>query len=145
MAGLNNDKKREIAEDLFIRGVMNAKAIAIHLSVSEQTLTKWKKGKPGEKSWEERKRELNLTPLKLKEKLLEEANKIANGETSFINADALSKIMSAVDKLDKKISLRVVIDVIKELDNYVSKHDPKKALEFTEWHKKFIANFALSE
>lgn len=141
---LSNQKKKEIAEELYISGKMNGKELAIHLGISEQTIVNWKKGDKGQ-SWDDRKRDLNLTPLKLKELLLNEASKIANGEESKINADSLSKIMSAVDKLDKKISLRVVIDVLKELDNYVSKYDPKKALEFTEWHKKFIAHRSLTE
>ncbi len=142
---LSNNKKRELAEELYITGRMNSKEIAIHLSVSEQTLVKWKKGKKDEKSWDDRKRELNLTPFKLKELLLDEANKIASGKTSSINANQLSKIMSAVDKLDKKVSTRVIIDVCKEIDNYVSKHDPKLAVTFTEWHKKFIIHRSIAD
>ena len=142
---LSNAKKKQLAEELYISGKMNAKEIAIHLNLSEQTLVKWKKGAKNEKTWDDRKKELNLTPLRLKELLLNEANKIANGETSTINADQLSKIMSAVDKLDKKVSTRVVIDVCKEIDNYVSKHDPKLAVTFTEWHKKFIIHRSITD
>ncbi|MCX6232628.1 MAG: hypothetical protein NTZ33_13915 [Bacteroidetes bacterium] len=142
---LSNTKKKQLAEELYVTGRMNAREIAIHLGVSEQTLTKWKKGNKAEKSWDDRKKELSLTPVRLKEKLLEEAENIANGKPSLINADSLSKVMSAIDKLDKKISLRVIIDVVKEIDNYVSKHDPKLAVIFTEWHKKFIIYRSLTE
>jgi len=138
--GLSQAKKKELAEELYISDTMNAKQIALHIDISEVTLSKWKK----EGRWEERKKELALRPLKLKELLINEATKVASGEVSNINADALSKLISAIDKLDKKVALPVIIDICKEIDNYVSKHDPQTAVIFTEWHSKFIRHIALT-
>lgn len=138
MAEINNDKKREIAEDMYIRLGMTGREIADSLSVTEQTVSRWKKGRDGEKSWDDRKTESQLTPLKIKELLLKEAEKIAKGEESTIQADKLSKIMSAIDQLDKKINVRTVMDVFKEFDLWMSEQDPATAILFTKFHKLFL-------
>mgnify|MGYP002965775343 CR=1 FL=1 len=138
MAEIGNDKKREIAEDMYIRLGMTGREIADSLSVTEQTVSRWKKGRDGEKSWDDRKTESQLTPLKIKERLLKEAEKIAKGEESTIQADKLSKIMSAIDQLDKKINVRTVMDVFKEFDLWMSEQDPATAILFTKYHKLFL-------
>lgn len=106
MAEISNDKKREIAEDMYIRLGLTGREIAENLGITEQTVSRWKKGREGEKSWDDRKTESQLTPLKIKELLLKEAEKLAKGEESNVKADQLSKIMSAIDQLDKKINVR---------------------------------------
>ena len=138
MAEIGNDKKREIAEDMYIRLGMTGREIADSLSVTEQTVSRWKKGRDGEKSWDDRKTESQLTPLKIKELLLKEAEKIAKGEESTIQADKLSKIMSAIDQLDKKINVRTAMDVFKEFDLWMSEQDPGTAILFTKYHKLFL-------
>lgn len=138
MAEIGNDKKREIAEDMYIRLGLTGREIADSLSVTEQTVSRWKKGRDGEKSWDDRKTESQLTPLKIKERLLKEAEKIAKGEESTIQADKLSKIMSAIDQLDKKINVRTVMDVFKEFDLWMSEQDPATAILFTKFHKLFL-------
>lgn len=138
MAEIGNDKKREIAEDMYIRLGMTGREIADSLSITEQTVSRWKKGRDGEKSWDDRKTESQLTPLKIKELLLKEAEKIAKGEESTIQADKLSKIMSAIDQLDKKINVRTVMDVFKEFDLWMSEQDPATAILFTKFHKLFL-------
>ena len=138
MAEITNEKKREIAEDMFIRLGLTGREIAENLSVTEQTVSRWKKGREGEPSWDERKNEAQLTPLRIKEILLKEAHKIAKGEESAIKADQLSKIMSAIDQLDKKINVRTVMDVFCEFDNWMTEQDPAIAIQFTKFHKLFL-------
>lgn len=134
MNKITNSKKKEIAEDLFMSSNLTGKSIAEQLIISENTLSKWRR----EGRWEERKQELQVSPLKIKELLLKEASKIANGEKTTIEADKLSKIVSAIDRLDKRISIRIVVDVLVELDNWLAKVDPEKAVESTKHHKQFI-------
>jgi hypothetical protein len=43
MAALSNDKKRGIAERLYINEGMSGKAIAEELDISDQTIFRWKK------------------------------------------------------------------------------------------------------
>ena len=138
MAEIGNDKKREIAEDMYIRLSLTGREIAENLGVTEQTVSRWKKGRDGEKSWDDRKTEAQLTPLKIKELLLKEAEKLAKGEESNVKADQLSKIMSAIDQLDKKINVRTVMDVFREFDNWMAEQDPATAILFTKWHKPFL-------
>jgi uncharacterized protein YjcR len=138
MGDITNEKKREIAEDMYIRLGMTGREIAENLGVTEQTVSRWKKGRDGEKDWDARKNEAQLTPLKIKELLLEEAHKIAKGEESNIKADQLSKIMAAIDQLDKKINVRTVMDVFREFDNWMAEQEPKTAILFTRFHKLFL-------
>lgn len=138
MAEISNEKKREIAEDMYIRLGMTGREIAERLDITEQTVSRWKKGREGEKSWDDRKAESQLTPLKIKETLLKEAEKIAKGEESTVQADKLSKIMAAIDQLDKKINIRTVMDVFREFDNWMAEQEPSTAILFTKWHKLFL-------
>lgn len=138
MADIANDKKRELAEDMYIRLGCTGREIAERLSITEQTVSRWKKGREGERTWDDRKQESQLTPLRIKELLLGEAHKIASGEESTIRADQLSKIMAAIDQLDKKINVRSVMDVFKEFDNWMSEQDPSLAVSFTKYHKLFL-------
>ena len=138
MAEIGNDKKREIAEDMYIRLGLTGREIAENLGVTEQTVSRWKKGREGEKSWDDRKTEAQLTPLKIKELLLKEAEKLAKGEESLVKADQLSKIMAAIDQLDKKINVRTVMDVFREFDIWMSEQEPATAIQSTRWHKLFL-------
>lgn len=138
MADITNEKKREIAEDMYIRLGLTGREIAENLGVTEQTVSRWKKGREGEKPWDDRKREAQLTPLKIKELLLTEAEKIAKGEESSMQADKLSKIMAAIDQLDKKINVRTVMDVFREFDNWMAEQEPATAVLFTKFHKLFL-------
>lgn len=138
MAEISNEKKRGIAEDMYIRLGLTGREIAENLGVTEQTVSRWKKGREGERSWDDRRTESSLTPLKIKETLLKEAEKLARGEESGVKADQLSKIMAAIDRLDKKINVRTVMDVFREFDNWMAEQDPAVAVGFTRYHKLFL-------
>ena len=134
----NKEKLRETAEDMFIRQCRTAIDISETLGVSTVTMSKWRKGRPGEKTWDERKRDAQLTPLKIKELLTDEAYNIAQGKPATINSDNLNKLISTIEKMDKKVSARVVTDVLKLLDNWLAETNPKIAVEMLQVHKQFI-------
>lgn len=135
---LTNQAKKVMAERMFVEDGMTAKAIAEQLDLSEQTLSKWRKGKEGEKSWDDKRAEMLASPHKIREILIRELMIVAGGEKSLVDADALAKINKVIETLSDKISAQVVFSVFKEFDNWMADQDPKTAILFTEYHKQFI-------
>lgn len=132
------ERLRDLAEDMYIRQGKTGREIADLLDISEQTISGWKKGREGEKSWDDRKRDAQLTPIKLKETLMDEADWIAKGNKPRIDADALSKVMKGIFGLDKTVNPRVVMSVFQGFDNYMAEINPEKAVEFTDYHKLYL-------
>lgn len=89
--------------------------------------------------WDAKRDRMISTPIKIRELLLEEMKSVSEGNKAKIDADALSKINKALTYLDGKVSLSVVISVFMEFDNWMAEVDPPKAIDFTEYHKLFIA------
>lgn len=135
---LTNQAKKVMAERMFVEDGMTAKAIAEMLEVSEQTLSKWRKGKEGEKSWDDKRAEMLASPHKIREILIRELMVVAGGEKSLVDADALAKINKVIETLSDRISTQIVFSVFKEFDNWMADQDPKTAVLFTEYHKQFI-------
>lgn len=145
MAGLSNKKKRELAERMFIEEGMTGKAIAEELEVSEVTVSNWRKGRSGEKDWDERRAEVLSAPHKIKEILLQQLKLVAEGEKATIDADALVKINKVIESQSSKTSAQVVMTVFKEFDNWMASQDPEMAIKFLEYHKLFIHHKASTE
>jgi len=122
-----NNAKKALAERMFIEESMTAKSISEALDVSEVTLSKWR----NEESWESKRSELFTAPHKLREILLKQLQNIAEGGTSDIDADALSKINKVLENISDKISPQIVFSVFKEFDNWMASQDPKTAILFT--------------
>ena len=135
---LTNQAKKVMAERMFVEDGMTAKAIAEQLDVSEQTLSKWRKGKEGEKSWDDKRAQMLASPHKIKEILFKELMLVAGGEKSAVDADALAKINKVNETLSDSTSVQIVFSVFKEFDNWMADQDPKTAVLFTEYHKQFI-------
>jgi transposase-like protein len=135
---LTNQAKKVMAERMFVEDGMTAKAIAEQLDVSEQTLSKWRKGKEGEKAWDDKRAQMLASPHKIKEILIKELMLVAGGEKSTVDADALAKINKVIETLSDTISVQIVFSVFKEFDNWMADQDPKTAVLFTEYHKQFI-------
>lgn len=132
------ERIRAMAEDLYINKGYTAEKFCAEWDISAQTFSKWKKGREGEKTWDERKQFNELTPVKLREVLLEEALSIANGNPPKLKADALSKVMSAIDKLDSTVNPRIVASVFISFNNWFVEVDPAKAHEFTKYQRMFL-------
>lgn len=132
------NKIRDIAEDYYIRLGKKGRDIADMLGVTEQTIIAWKKGRDGERTWDERKRDMELTPLKIRELILQEAHKTLSGQKSELDADRLAKLMAAYDRLSKKTNPRTVMDVFMMFDNWMTDEEPDLVVKFTEYHRRFL-------
>lgn len=142
MSKLTNDKKRFLAERYFINEGKTQKWIAEYLEVTEATVSRWAKGRTGEKDWDTRKAEHLSAPHKIRELTLKAMLDVAEGRESEIDADALVKLANTVQKIDKQIGLQVIITVIMEVDKFIAAKAPDKALEYAKLHQQFIHNKA---
>ncbi|QEE51047.1 DUF1804 family protein [Flavobacterium alkalisoli] len=138
MSVLSNEKKRALAERMFINEGMSCKEISIQIDVSEQTLSRWRKGRTGEKDWDNRRAEVISAPHVIKEILLKELKLVAEGEKPNVDADALAKISKVLETVSGKVSVQVVLSVFQEFDNWMASQEPEVAVSFLEWHKRFI-------
>lgn len=131
---LSMKAKKIEAERRFVEEGMTAKTIAWGLEVSEQSLSKWKR----DGRWDDKRAEMLASPHKIREILIRELKVVAEGGTSIIDADALSKINKVIEGLSGSTSVQIVFSVFKEFDNWMADQDPKTAVLFTEYHKQFI-------
>lgn len=138
MSDLSNEKKKALAERMFINDGMTCKQISADLDVSEQTLSRWRKGRKGEKDWDSRRAEVISAPHVIKEILLKELQLVAEGQKPNVDADALAKISKVIETISGKVSVQVVISVLKEFDDWMIDQDPELAVKFLEFHKRFI-------
>lgn len=142
MAKQETDKKdyeklKSIAEGLFIEQNMTSRDIATALSISEVTVSRWRQGTDG-RSWDEKKKFVQLTPSRLREKLLREAENVADGGESVIKADVIVKLLAGAEKLANKATPEVVHAVLNECCLYITNIDPKFALEMAKYHRMFL-------
>ncbi|MGB1294869.1 MAG: hypothetical protein ACPG6V_05265 [Flavobacteriales bacterium] len=141
MSKISNAKKKEIAERLFIEEGLNAKTIAEDLQVTQKTVGNWRNAG----GWDDRRTSNLAAPHKIKELLLKELQKVAKGEFSNVDADALAKINKVIGDVSDKVNVQVVISVFKEFDNWMADNDPEIAVLFLKWHKAFIVHKATME
>lgn len=126
------------AEYAFIEEGYTCKVIAEMFDISEATLSKWR----NVYKWDDRRNENLAAPHKIREILLKELRNVADGNKPKVDADALIKINKVVSALDNRTSLPVVISVFKVFDLWMADNEPKTALLFTEFHKKYLLHLA---
>lgn len=122
------------AEIMFVNYQMTAKAIAETLDITEKTIGEWRK----QGNWDAKRDEFFASPLKIRQLLLTEMKRLAEGEEASIDADSLSKIVKAFEATSDKISPPVVVAVIQMLDNWLAEYDPELAVKCLVPHRSFI-------
>lgn len=128
------EKLRATAESMYVTHSMTARDIAETLGVSEVTLSRWK----GKESWDEKRQFIRITPSRLRETLLREAEKVANGEISLVKADVVVKLLAGADKLAARVTPDVAYSVLAECCQYEATIDPASAANMAEKHKRFL-------
>ena len=135
-------KLYDAAYTLFVEQGMTCAAIAETLSIKrEATLSEWRQAM----KWDEDRRRFLSSPAEIRRLLLSEMEHVAGGGKPRIDTDALSKIGKALTYFDGKLSVTVIIAVLKEFDLFMAEVNPHKAVEFLEYHKQFIHHRAKLE
>ncbi|MFC0182754.1 Phage terminase small subunit [Pseudarcicella hirudinis] len=133
--GVKKDKVREQAEEYYLDNIeATQQQVAELFNVTQKTVSSW----CTRYDWNEKRINLHASPIKIKQLLQQELLKVASGTPGTLNADSISKLMSALDKCDKKADPIVVSRVLKDLANFVSENDPQFAAKMTDWMKKFL-------
>lgn len=129
------DHIRQKAEAYYIENIeADLKMIAELFDAHYDTIRGWAKTY----NWEEKRLDFHASPTKIKQLLQKELLQIAEGGVPKLPADAISKLMATLDRLEKKADPIVVHKILKDLDNFISEIDPAFAKECTTFHKQFL-------
>lgn len=134
-------EKREWAKLLFIHQSLTQQEIADKVGVSKVTINAWAK----KDKWDELKASLTITreeELKRLYTQIAEINKvIAERERKYPStqeADIISKIAVAIDKLEREVGLSDIISVSMKILNFVRTYDLDKAKELSDIFDAYI-------
>ncbi|MPS74004.1 MAG: hypothetical protein E2590_12790 [Chryseobacterium sp.] len=129
------DAVRQKAEAYYIENIdATNKNVAELFKVTEKTIGDWVK----KYDWEDKRLNFHASPTVIKQKLQQETIHIMNGGDATFSADAISKLMSALDRCDKQADPIIVHKILKELDLFISQTDPKFAGQCIPYHKMFL-------
>ena len=98
------DAARELAQIMYMSGIQN-KEIAERVNVSPVTITNW----VTDNGWKEKRAAKTITRTELINKTLERINEMLQGDD--LNADKLSKLAILIERLDKKNSPVLAMEV----------------------------------
>nr|DAJ30001.1 MAG TPA: Protein of unknown function (DUF1804) [Caudoviricetes sp.] len=123
------------AEQYYIENITVSQAeIAELFGVRAATIGEWVK----KYDWEEKRLSFHASPTLIKQKLQAETIRIMNGEEATFSADAVAKLMAALDRCNAQLDPIVISRLLKELDLFISQTDPAFAIECTKYHKQFL-------
>jgi len=129
------DAKRKQAEEWFIENIeVTQKDVAEMFKVRQGTISAWAK----KYHWDDKRMDYHSSPVKIKQLLQQELLSVAQGHTKKLDADAISKLNVAIDRLDAKANPFVVHKILKELDNFISSHAPELAPQIIPFHRLFL-------
>lgn len=132
---------KEYAKTLFISENLHQKVIAERVGVTEKTLGKW----INDGGWRKLKRSLLTTKQTQIGMLYDQLefinNEIANRDSRVSTAkeaDIISKLTSAIEKLEVETSVGETVDVAKKFITFVQQEDLPLAKAITSWFDTYI-------
>ncbi len=134
----NNSQVRTMAEKMYVEECLSAKAIAEALSVSPQTIGRWKQGLDGEEDWDEKRERFKREPYNIRKLINEELSRLTQGHEPTLDMKAINEAIKAQTAISSGVSAEAVFTVFREFDNWMASQDPDVAIKFTEWHKQFL-------
>ena len=147
MATKKDTKKlHDYAKLLYTKeGVIVQKELAERVGVSVQTINKWVNADG--KAWDRQRSSLVISKQEELARLYMQVTELNDHVFNkpkgqrFSNskeADTISKLAAAIEKLETETSIREIIDVMMGFTDYVRKIDFKKAQEITELADSYI-------
>jgi len=134
---LSNDKKRDIALDLYLNTDKSQKDICEIVNWSEKTFSNNKE----KFNWEKLKGASTITAQNIIGKLYLKLETIVDADK--IDADALSKVAKAIELLsNKKVTLSQHINCAKEFTTWAFSINPDLAKEINKLQSQFITERA---
>jgi DNA-binding transcriptional regulator LsrR (DeoR family) len=138
---MKQKEKQEWAKTLYLSENLTQQEISDKIGVSRNTINRWiKNGK-----WEDLKTSFTVTREQQLQRLylqIAEINKVIAGrERKYPDskeADMISKLAVAIDKLERESSLSDIISVSVKMLNWVRKYDLEKAKELSGLFDAFI-------
>lgn len=134
------NKKRELAYDLFINTNKTQKEICGIVGVAEKTFRDWKtKG-----NWEEMRGAHLMTREKTVKMMFQQIHQIKqaaeNEERQLTPAecDQIYKISNTIDKLDKKVQLSHYIEVFENFQGWLVKYAPDLSKQLINYMDEFV-------
>lgn len=140
MAKKKYNEKQQLGYLLYMETSKTQKECAGIVGVSEKTFGDWVE----KFGWKEEKGANHVTPDKLKSRFLvmiadfEEKLRSEKRFATPAEADALLKISAAVERLDKKITPSIIMNVFMRFNDWLSLVDPKLASSLTEYQIQFV-------
>lgn len=132
--------KRDLAELLFVEAGMLQKEIAQELDIGEHTIGRWK----DEDNWDLKKQVKTLSPENLIKQFYEQSELIVNSAKANgrpLNSkecDALNKLASSIQKIDKRTDPSILMNVLVQFNNYLKTQDLDMAKSMLPYQKQFI-------
>ncbi|WP_345369325.1 helix-turn-helix domain-containing protein [Algivirga pacifica] len=137
-----SEKKKAMAERLFINDGESTQKIAEFMGVTERTIQRWVK----EGDWQKRRELLLSAPHKIKEYLdkmiLDSMKEDSDSGALAKKADAINKMVSAREKMGDKITANTVVSVFKEFNHFLIEIDNQFAAQLTKYEMQFVQHKA---
>jgi transposase len=143
MAELNREQKKELAQLLYTRNNFTQKEVAKKVGVSEVTMSKWLNAG----NWDALKTSITATReeqlRRLYLQLAEyntaiESRKQGERYPNSKEADAMNKIASVIEKLERETGAVDILNVSKKMLDWLRKFDLKKAQELSALFDAFL-------
>lgn len=138
---MHNREKRQWAQLLYLRENLTLQEIATKVGVNRITVGRWAK----EDKWDELKANYTITREQQLQRLYQqiaEINRVIsqreNKHPTTQEADIISKLATAIDKLERESSLADIISVSMRFLSWLRPQNPEKATELAEYFDAYI-------
>lgn len=135
-------RRRALAKMLHVHESLSQKEIAARVGVSEVSISKWNK----EDNWDSLKASITITKEEQLKNLYRQlaainrciAERDGNKYATTQEADTISKLANAINKMESDIGVAEKVAVSKKFLNWVRRFDIEKAQEITPLFDAFI-------